>query len=296
MSIPGEKITVYSVPSRPARVNGQIGALLVDSGKITKEEADRVMSLQREKGMRFGDAAIKLGLVTPLDIEQALSRQFDFPYLVPGTSSLSGDLITAYSPFDKKVEVFKVVRSQLMLRWFNIDLGSKHLAVVSACRKEGRSYFAANLAIVFSQLGERTLLIDADLRNPCQHTLFNLQNRTGLSTLLSGRGQPDVVEHIVPLVDLSILPAGPGPPNPQELLGRSLFSKLLSDLAGEYDVIILDTPSGEANADAQIIAACAGGAFVVARRNHSPARLVRDFSAQLRDNGVTLTGAVMNVA
>jgi protein-tyrosine kinase len=294
MSIPGEKINVYSVPSRPAKTNAHIGALLVDAGKITQEEADRVMRLQREKGLRFGDAAVKLGLVTSIDIEQVLSRQFEFPYLIPGTSSLSADLITAYSPFDKTVEIFKAVRSQLMLRWFNIDLGSKHLAIVSPCRKEGRSYFAANLAVVFSQLGERTLLIDADMRNPCQHTLFNLENRAGLSTLLSGRAQMDVIEHIVPLLDLSILPAGPIPPNPQELLGRPLFQKLLADLANEYDVIILDSPSGEANADAQIIATRAGGAFMVARRHHSPARVIKDLSAQLRGNGVTLMGAVIN--
>ena len=296
MSIPGEKINVYSVPARPARTNAHIGALLVDAGKITQEEADRVMHVQREKGLRFGDAAVKLGLITPLDIEQVLSRQFEFPYLIPGTSSLSADLVTAYTPFDKNVEVFKAIRSQLMLRWFNMDLGSKHLVIVSPCRKEGRSYFAANLAVVFSQLGERTLLIDADMRNPCQHTLFNLENRVGLSTFLSGRAQMDVIEHIVPLLDLSIFPAGPVPPNPQELLGRPLFQKLLADLAKEYDVIILDSPAGEANADAQIIATRAGGAFMVARRHSSPARAVKDLSTQLRGNGVTVLGAVINAA
>ena len=294
MSIPGEKINVYSVSSRPVRTNAHIGALLVDSGKITQDEADRIMRLQREKGLRFGDAAIKLGLVTESDIEQALARQFEFPYLIPGTSSLSGALVAAYAPFDRKVEIFKAIRSQLMLRWFNLDLGLKHLAIVSPCRKEGRSYFASNLAVVFSQLGERTLLVDADMRNPCQHTLFNLENRSGLSTLLSGRAETDPIEHIEALPDLSILPAGPVPPNPQELLGRPLFQKLLADLAKEFDVIILDTPPGEANADAQTIAARAGGAFMVARRHHTPARSVKALSSQLSGLGATLIGAVMN--
>jgi len=294
MSIPGEKINVYSVPARPARSNAHIGALLVDSGKITQEDADRVMRLQWEKGLRFGDAAVKLGLIVPSDIEQALARQFEFPYLIPGTSSLSGSLVAAYAPFDRKVEVFKAIRSQLMLRWFNVDLGTKYLAIVSPCRKEGRSYFAANLAVVFSQLGERTLLIDADMRNPCQHTLFNLENRAGLSTLLSGRAETEVIEHIVPLLDLSVLPAGPVPPNPQELLGRPLFQKLLADLAKAYDVIILDTPAGEENADAQSIAAHAGGAFMVARRHYTPARLVRNLSTQLAGLGTTLLGTVIN--
>src|SRR5258706_5159515 len=207
MSSHGERINVYSVPVRPVNTNAPIGALLVDSGKITQEEADRVMRLQREKGLRFGDAAIKLGLIIPADIERALSQQFEFPYLIPGTSSLSGELVAAYVPFDRKVEVFKAIRSQLMLRWFNLDLGIKHLAIVSPCRREGRSYFAANLAVVFSQLGERTLLIESDMRNPRQHTLFNLENRRGLSTFLSGREAADIIDHIVPLPDLSILSA-----------------------------------------------------------------------------------------
>jgi protein-tyrosine kinase len=296
MSIPGEKINVYSVPASPIRTTAHIGALLVDSGKITQEEADRVLRLQSEKGLRFGDAAIKLGLITQADIQQALSRQFEFPYLIPGTSSLKGELVTAYAPFDPRVEVFKAIRSQLKLRWFNVDVGYKHLAIVSPCRKEGRSYFAANLAIAFSQLGESTLLIDADMRNPRQHSLFNLQNRVGLSTLLSGRAETNTIEHIVPLPDLSILPAGPVPPNPQELLGRPQFQKLLNDLAKEYEVIILDTPAGETNADTQIIANRAGGALMVARRHHTPSRAMNALSTHLVGTGVTLLGAVINAA
>ncbi|HVY06899.1 MAG TPA: chain length determinant protein tyrosine kinase EpsG [Burkholderiales bacterium] len=294
MTIPGEKLNVYTVPARTMRTNAHIGALLVDSGKITQADADRVMHLQREKGLRFGDAAIKLGLVATSDIQEVLSRQFEFPYLVPGSSSLSGNLVAAYAPFDKRLEVFKAVRSQLMLRWFNLDVGAKHLAIVSPGRKEGRSYFAANLAVAFSQLGERTLLIDADMRHPSQHLLFSLENRAGLSTLLSGRADAEVIEHIVPLMDLSILPAGPRPPNPQELLGRPFFQKLLADLAEAYDVIILDTPAAESSADAQTIAVRAGGAFMIVRRHHTPARNVKTLAGQLGGLGATLMGAVVN--
>jgi protein-tyrosine kinase len=296
MSIPAEKINVYSVPARPVRTNGHIGALLVDSGKINQDAVDRVMRFQRENGLRFGDAAVKLGLITPVDIEQVLARQFDFPYLTPGASSVSGELVAAYAPFDQRVEIFKAIRSQLTLRWFNREMGFKLLAIVSPGRKEGRSYFAANLAVVFSQLGERTLLIDADMRNPRQHTLFDLENRGGLSTLLAGRAERGVIAHVVPLPDLSILSAGPIPPNPQELLGRSLFQKLLDDLAKEYDVIILDTPSGAVNADAQTIATRAGGVFMVVRRDHTQVRAVKSLAGCLAGTGATLMGTVINTA
>ncbi|HKQ25469.1 MAG TPA: chain length determinant protein tyrosine kinase EpsG [Burkholderiales bacterium] len=296
MSIPGEKINVYSGPARPARTNAHIGALLVDAGKLTSKEAERVMQLQREKGIRFGDAAVKLGLTTRADIDRVLAQQFEFPFLVPGTSSLSGDLVAAYAPFEHKVEAFRAVRSQLMLRWFNLDIGLKHLAIVSPHRAEGRSYFAANLAVVFSQLGERTLLIDADMRHPCQHLLFDLENRAGLSTLLAGRAEANVIERIVPLLNLSILPAGPIAPNPQELLGRPLFPQLLDDLAQEYDVIILDTPAGVPHADAQTIAARAGGAFLIARLHHTPVAATKSFSNRLTSTGAVVVGAVVNTA
>jgi receptor protein-tyrosine kinase len=269
----------------------------VDSGKITLEQAERVMRLQQEKGLRFGDAAIKLGLITTADFDAVVAQQFEFSFLVPGSSELSGELVAAYAPFDPRIETFRAVRSQLMLRWFNPEVGLKHLAIVSPHRAEGRSHFAANLAIVFSQLGKKTLLVDADMRHPRQHILFNLENRAGLSTLLAGRADTEVVERILPLLNLSVLPAGPVPPNPQELLGRPLFQKLMVGMAKEYDVIILDTPAGNTHADAQTVAALAGGAFMVTRLDHTPISTVRALSDSLAGTtGAVLVGAIINKA
>jgi len=295
MNNPAERISV--VPAPPARSNAHIGALLVDSGKITLEQAERVMRLQQEKGLRFGDAAIKLGLITTADFDAVVAQQFEFSFLVPGSSELSGELVAAYAPFDPRIETFRAVRSQLMLRWFNPEVGLKHLAIVSPHRAEGRSHFAANLAIVFSQLGKKTLLVDADMRHPRQHILFNLENRAGLSTLLAGRADTEVVERILPLLNLSVLPAGPVPPNPQELLGRPLFQKLMVGMAKEYDVIILDTPAGNTHADAQTVAALAGGAFMVTRLDHTPISTVRALSDSLAGTtGAVLVGAIINKA
>jgi receptor protein-tyrosine kinase len=294
MNSPNERFNFYSLPGRAPRTDGQIGTLLVDSGRITIEDADRVMRLQKDRGLRFGDAAVKLGLVSRADVEQALSKQYAFPYVMPGQSRLSGELIAAYAPFDPNVEIFRALRSDLMLRWFKLDLRLKHLAIVSTGRDEGRSYLAANLAVVFSQLGERTLLIDADMRHPRQHILFNLPNREGLSTLLAGRAGPDVIEHIAPLVNLSILSAGPLPPNPQELLGRAVFQNFLAELDKEFDVVIIDTPAGETSADAQMIATRTCGVLMVARRNHTQTRALKSLSSHLVGVGATLMGAVIN--
>jgi protein-tyrosine kinase len=296
MNVSSEKLNIFTVPGRPGRSAGNIGALLVESGRITLEDADRIMRLQREKGWRFGDAAVRLGLIAQADIEQILARQFEFPYLMPGQSRLRGELVAAYAPFDARVETFRALRSHLMLRWFKLDLRLKHLAIVSPHRDEGRSYLAANLAVVFSQLGERTLLIDANMRHPRQHALFSLENRAGLSTLLAGRAGLEVIEQILPLPGLSVLPAGPIPPNPQELLGRQSFHAFLTELDKTFDVVILDTPATEGSADAQAVVSRACGALMVVRRNHTPVRAVKALSNTLVGMGAALMGAVINTA
>ena len=294
MNTQGEKFNTYTVAPRAVTPAPSIGAVLVDSGKITAQDADRVMRLQKEQGLRFGDAAVKLHLITEAELEQVLSRQYAFPFLIPGESKLSRELVAAYAPFDPRVETFRALRGQLMLRWFNPELELKHLAVVSPHRGEGRSYLAANMAVVFSQLGQRTLLIDADMRNPRQHMLFHLENRAGLSTLLAGRAELNVIEKITPMMDLSVLPAGPIPPNPQELLNRPVFRTLLAQLDKDYDIIILDTPAAEDSADAQSIASRDCGALIVARKNRTPVSAVKALFESLTSTSGTLVGTVLN--
>jgi len=271
-----------------------IGAVLVKAGRLTPEDTERVLRLQQEKGLRFGDAAQELGLLTQADIEFALSRQFDYPYLRHGESKVSEDLVAAYDPFSPRVEALRALRSQLMLRWFNHDPARKALAIVSATRKEGRSYIAANLAVVFSQLGQRTLLIDADLRNPCQHQLFGLESRAGLSAVLSRRAGPEALQRIPSLPDLSVLPAGALPPNPQELVAGPLFAQLLQELAAHFDVILLDSPAAAETADAQTLAVRAGAAMIVVRKNSSRLWRVQSVSDSVVQAKATIVGAVLN--
>ena len=270
-----------------------MGAVLIDAGRITPEQAQQILGLQAELGMRFGEAAIQLGYLTPADIDLALSRQFDYAYLKRGESELSETLIAAYDPFVPRVESLRALRAQLMLRWFN-DPAHKALAVASPASGEGRSYVAANLAIVFSQLGQRTLLVDADLRNPSQHRLFGLENRYGLSAVLSGRASTETIHRIPALLDLSVLPAGVVPPNPQELLARPAFAQLLAQLGEHYDVILLDTAPAAATADAQTVAARAGAALIVAKTNRSTTAQVRAAAHSLAAGRTEVLGAVLN--
>jgi chain length determinant protein tyrosine kinase EpsG len=252
------------------------------------------MRLQKTHGDRFGDAAIKLGLLNEDDVRFALSSQFDYPYLAAADNSLSHELVAAYKPFSPVVEQLRALRSQLILRWFATAAERKTLVVVSPGKGEGRSFIAANLAIVLSQLGERTLLIDADLRTPRQHELFKLGRGAGLSDLLAGRADAHAVVRITSLIGLSVLPAGAVPPNPQELLGRPAFTELLRSTSSFYDVVIIDTPATRDYADAQTIAVLAGAALMLARKNKSSMSDIAELSQSLQHAGATIVGPVLN--
>jgi chain length determinant protein tyrosine kinase EpsG len=270
-----------------------IGAILVDTGRLSAENAERILRLQIEEGKRFGDTAIELGLLTADDICFALSRQFGNLYLPASDVSLSRQLVAAYKPLSPVVEKLRALRSQLMLRWFNAETRHNALAIMSAGRGEGRSFIAANLAIVFSQLGERTLLIDADLRKPCQHQLFKLGNIAGLSGMLAGRVGTDAIARVSSLPGLYVLPAGAVPPNPQELLGRPGFAELLQSLIRDFDIVIIDTPAAKEYAEAQTIAA-GTAALILARKNHSSVPEMIELTRNLQQIGTTLVGSVMN--
>jgi len=278
-------------PERPVRKDN-IGSLLLDAGKITPEDAERVLRLQKIEGLRFGDAAKKLGLVTDEDIRQVLSMQFDYPYLQPGQGNFSPELVAAYQPFSAQVEALRALRSQLLLRWFSE--GSKTLALVGANAGEGCSHLAANLAVVFSQLGEHTLLVDANLRDPCQHKIFGLGETLGLSDILAGRADMDAITRVDSLVDLSVLGAGTPPPNPQELLGRSTFTDFMNLAMGRYDVIIVDTPPVSQNSDALSTAAKCHGALLVSRLNRTRIAELASVREQITLSGARIVGAVVN--
>jgi chain length determinant protein tyrosine kinase EpsG len=272
--------------------DASIGKLLLDNDKIKIEDVERVLRLQKTEGLRFGDAALKLGLITESDIQQVLSVQFDYPYLQPNQGAFSKDLVAAYQPFSPQVEALRALRSQLILRWFNE--GYKSLAVISATAGDGCSNLAANLAVVFSQLGEQTLLIDTNFRTPTQHKIFNLIDRRGLSDILVGRAGLEVVTKIESFLNLSVLGAGTVPPNPQELLSRANFTEFMNQAIRNYDVVIVDTAPASETSDAQNVASRCGGALLASRLHGTRLSDLKNIQEQLSSSGVQIVGAVIN--
>lgn len=283
---------IQDLRTSEARADMRIGRLLLDDNKLTPPQVEQILTLQQENGLRFGEAAHELGLISEEDIRRVLARQFHYPSLSPGQGGFSTELSAAYTPFSRQVEALRTLRSQLMLRWFGPE--RKTLAIVGTSRGDGCSYTAANLAVVFSQLGERTLLVDADLREPRQHKIFNLDRHQGLSDILAGKAELDVVKTPEEFENLSLLGAGTIPPNPQELLSRRSLALLLQGLTSRFDVIIFDTfPSLEIT-DSQSVAALCGGALLVVRPNHTRMTDAAILKDRLAASGTDLTGAVVN--
>ncbi len=273
------------------RAEANIGKLLQEAGKLKPQDMERVLKLQQEKNLRFGEAALSLGLVSEADIQQALSKQFSYPYIPAGEASLSPELTAATAPYSKEAEALRSVRSELLLRWFKD--GCKTLAIGSVRADEGASYLAANLAVLFAQMGLKVLLIDANMRQPRQHEIFNLGHGAGLSDVLAERVPSLQVRMVKAFPTLSVLPAGSPPPNPVELLARPAFGALLSGLSASHDIILLDSAPSKLSSDFQLVAAHAGGMLIAARRNVSRLSPLSELKEKIMLTGAQVVGAVV---
>lgn len=291
-------------------VDTRIGQLLQQAGKLTADNVERVARTQQELGLRFGEAALRLGLVNQEDIDTAIARQFAYPFAARGNSPLSDRLLAAYHPAGLQGDTLRAIRSQLLLRWFGT--GQHALAVSGVGAGDASSVLAANLALVFAQLGQRTLLVDANLRHGVQHALFGLHSqrgprpaaalsgtgwngsaRTGLSDVLAGRAGLDAMVPVPGFSALSLLASGTVPPNPQELLERASFGALHAQLGKRFDVVLYDVAPTSHGAEAMAVAAHAGATLLVARKNRTSVAGLRRLAQQMAGAGVAVIGSVL---
>jgi protein-tyrosine kinase len=289
-----ERFTIGFAPNTVETAVEQrpIGKILIDLGCLEQDDIERVMRLQRRRGLRFGEAARKLRLVSKADLQRALAIQFGYPCLPTGEGQLSSELVAAYRPFSPQGEAIRDLRSQLLLHCFNAE--NPALAIISPSPRDGRSFATANLAVAFAQWGRNTLLIDADLRSPRQHQLFNIDNRVGLSAVLRGRPARDAIQVVPYFGNLSVLPAGSSPPNPLELVGRPEFVRLLTEVQETYDIVLIDTPAASSGADAQVIAAHAGSALLLAREDVSRLEDLQEILDRVSSTGARVVGSALN--
>lgn len=278
-------------PANHAAHDYTIGEIIRRLRSLTDEQIEAILRHQRESGLRFGESAIALKLVTDDDVLWALSQQFHYPYVQDKADQEDSELVVAADPFSEHAEAFRELRSQIM---FEGTSQRRSVAVVSADHGDGRSYIAANLAIAFSQLGGKTLLVDADMRSPRQHNLFRAQSDGGLSSILAGRAGSRTIQAVPDLPSLYILPVGTQPPNPLELVQQPTFPALMHQLQSKFGFVVVDTPAASSGADWRVIAAACGSALVVGRRNRTKMNSLDRIVASLKKGRVRVSGVVMN--
>ncbi|WP_246018210.1 polysaccharide biosynthesis tyrosine autokinase [Amnibacterium kyonggiense] len=178
------------------------------------------------------------------------------------------------------------------LRYVDIEHSNKSIVVTSSVPSEGKSFTAVNLAIAFAAAGQRTLLVDADLRRPSVAAYLGLDGSVGLTDLLAQESELSNLLQEWGQLGLHVLPAGETPPNPSELLESERMRELMSQFARVYDVVIYDVPPLLAVTDAAIIAANASGAILIAGFGQVRTQQVRASLAHLEVVRARLLGVV----
>lgn len=201
-------------------------------------------------------------------------------------------LITQLNPRSPISEQFRTVRTNL--QFAAIDDKVQTIIVTSAGPGAGKSIVSANLAVVYAQQGMKTLLIDADLRKPTVHYTFRLSNLRGLSSVLIGEASFEEAVENGTVDNLHVLPCGPIPPNPAELLASKRMKELIEYAEGIYDFIIVDTPPVMAVTDAKILSNIVDGVLFVVRSDVTEKEDAKKAYELLNDGNTRILGAVIN--
>jgi capsular exopolysaccharide synthesis family protein len=289
---------IPSTPARPAKTRNVALAFIIGLvGGIS-------LALLRE----YVDNTVK----TPDDIESlarlpslAVVPQFtnsngsSKSRLLPGTSSNGHEkrieLVAQHLPKSQMSEAFRALRTSLLLS--QADHAPQVILVTSALPREGKTTAAANLAVTLAQLGDRTVLLDADLRKPGIGRLLNLGSGkyAGLSSYLAGASSLDLVTVPHPVVpNLSAIPTGPLPPNPADLLSSHRLVEAIAELRTKFKFIVIDSPPIMAATDAVIVSVLTDGVLLVVRSGETPKVAFTRTRDLLNSVNARILGVVLN--
>lgn len=234
-------------------------------------------------------------LRTPDDITYHLKLpHLGFVPLLPKSQEASGYALTSRSTPATFVDAFRVIRTNMLIA--SAGAGGQSVLITSAGLGEGRSLVAANLAVSLAQAGKRVLLVDADMRKPTIHRLFDLPQAPGLSDHLAGTARTSDAVHSASVEGLSVLSSGAQPPNPAELLGSPQFTSLLQTWQERFDWVVIDSPPVIAAADASVIAHATTGVLFVVGADMTSRHAARRAVDRLEGTQARFFGAVLNRA
>ncbi|MCI0422161.1 MAG: polysaccharide biosynthesis tyrosine autokinase, partial [Acidobacteria bacterium] len=229
-------------------------------------------------------SVIRTGLHHLKDGSDSTQQAMDQP-----TNSVSPTMLADFTAAD---EAYRMLRTSVLLS--TAGRPPRTIMVTSGQPGEGKTTTVINTAIAFTQLKAEVLIIDCDMRRPMIHKLARIDKQKGLSTFLSGSG--DIAEFIkrTPIPYLSILPSGPTPPNPSELISSESMKEMLNVLLDRYKYILIDSPPLIAVADPMILSTIVDGVILVARSGKSKSEALRRASQHLSSVRAKVLGVILN--
>lgn len=265
--------TVYAVEDPEGGGDPLVDLSVVESASVPLSPSSPRVALNLVLGLVVGAAlGVAFALLRSLLDSRIRSREdveriTDAPVLGAFADHKDAEdepIISLDDQFDPRAENYRQLRTHL--KFTNVDGGTQSVVVTSPIPGEGKTTTACNLGIMLAESGSRVLVIDADLRRPRVAKTLGLEGAVGLSTVLSGQiALEDAVQTWGPDGELDVLVSGEIPPNPSELLGSDSMRRLMHQLEGRYDVVLLDAPPLQPVTDPTVLAAMASGVMLVNR-------------------------------
>jgi capsular exopolysaccharide synthesis family protein len=283
-----QKAALLEKPIAPRPVlyigtGGILALLLAIATALSLESKDK--SIKTVKAARDIFGLTLLGMIPSY---RNLARNTHSSWEVAPSAS---DVIVKHAPNSPISEAYRMLQANL--KFLSSDRLIKTIVVTSSVPNEGKSVVSANLALARAQLGHKVLLIDADMRRPCQHQIWDLLNDTGLSNTIVEQFDPrTVIKNVAP--NLDVLTAGVIPPNPVVLLDSQRMAALIDQFSNSYDLVVIDTPSLNTVADVPILGRMADGVLIVTRPGVVDEASATFAKERLEQSDQTVLGQVIN--
>jgi capsular exopolysaccharide synthesis family protein len=287
-----------SYPIRPSIKNNTVGglaaglALGVALAILLSRLDRRIKTVQQAEGFGFP----VLGILPRLPSDEPRKKRPPRrrPDAAPAAvlHSPARDLLVHTHPTSEAAECCRSIRTNLT--FMSVDEPLRTLVVTSGHPEEGKTTVIVSLAISLAQSGKKVLLVDTDLRRPQLHRAFDLDPSVGITSVLAGSTKLRAAAFETQVPGLSLLPVGPVPPNPAELLHSRPFAALVAEVRERFDVVLFDSPPANVVTDAAIVAPQVDAAIIVVKADRTTRDSLRTTLRQLGDVAANVVGLVFN--